>query len=108
MSVCVPLMSRWSLTLKTFVSWCKWCVGVVYVQSVIIFSVLFCMVCRVLWCVSVRLEAQQGSRRPSLYTVVVVSLLFPNVVLASDLRALSFCMHFIFMFVMYCLNDMDV
>ena len=59
-SICVPLMSRWSLTLRTFVSWCRWSVGVVAVQPVIIFRALFCRVCRVLRCVSARLEAQAG------------------------------------------------
>ena len=50
---CVPLRSRWSLTLRTLVSWWIWSVGVVAVQPVIIFSALFCMGCRVLWCVCV-------------------------------------------------------
>ena len=58
--VCVPLMSRWSLTLRTFVSWCKWSVGVVFVQPVMIFRALFCMVCRVLRCVPVRFGAHAG------------------------------------------------
>ena len=47
--ICVPLMSRWSLTLRTLVSWCRWSVGVVDVQPVMIFRALFCSVCSVLW-----------------------------------------------------------
>ena len=43
-----------------------------------------------------------------LYTVVVVSLFCPNVVPANDLSALSQGVHFVFMFVMCCLNDIDV
>ena len=112
--ICVPLRSRWSLILRTFVSWCMWSVGVVAVQPVIIFSALFCMVWRVLWCVSARFEAQAGlaysitERMNCLYTVVVVSLLCPNVVWASDLRALSLGVTLFFIFVMCCLKVIDV
>ena len=38
----------------------------------------------------------------------MVSLLCPNVVLASDLRALSLGVHLFLMFVMCCLNVIDV
>ena len=40
--------------------------------------------------------------------MVVVSLLCPNVVLASDLRALSLDVHLFLMFVICCLNESDV
>lgn len=40
--------------------------------------------------------------------MVVVSLLCPNVVWASDLRAFSLGVNFFFMSVMCCLNDIDV
>ena len=61
-----------------------------------------------------RLEAQAGlaysitERINCLYTVVVVSLLCPNVVWASDLRAFSLGVSLFFMLVMCCLNDIDV
>ena len=80
-SICVPLKSRCSLILRTFVSWWMWSVGVVFVQPVVILSALFCRVCRVLRCVSERFAAQAGlaysitDRMNCLYTVVVVSLL---------------------------------
>ncbi len=83
-------------------------------QPVIIFRALFCMVCKVLWCVSVRFGAQAGlaysitERMYCLYTVVVVSLACPNVVWASDLRAFSLGVSLFFMFVICCLNDIDV
>ena len=88
--------------------------GVVAVQPVIIFSALFCMVCRVLWCVSARLEAQAGlaysitERMNCLYTVAAVSLLCPNFVWASVLRALSLGVTLFLMFLMWCLNVIDV
>ena len=113
-SICVPLKSRWSLILRTFVSWCMWSVGVVLVQPVIVFRALFCRVCNVLRCVPERFAAQAGlaysitERINCLYTVVVVSLLCPNVVWASDLRALSLAVHLFLMFVICCLNDSDV
>ena len=47
-------------------------------------------------------------RMNCLYTVVSVSLLCPNVVLASDLRAFSLGVHLFLMSVMCCLNDIDV
>ena len=111
---CVPLRSRWSLTLRTLVSWWIWSVGVVAVQPVIIFSTLFCMVCRVLVCVSARLEVQAGLAYSitecmnCLYTVAAVSLLCPNFVWASVLRALSLGVTLFLMFVMWCLNVIDV
>ena len=43
-----------------------------------------------------------------LYTFVVVSLLWPKVVWASDLRALSLGVTLFLMFVMWCLNVIDV
>lgn len=58
--VCVPLMSRWSLTMRTLVSWCMWSVSVVAVQPVIIIEALFCIVISVLWCSTVRLKAPTG------------------------------------------------
>lgn len=90
-----------------------WSVGDVAVQPVIIFSALFCIVCRVLWCVAVRLEAQAGlaysitDRIYCLYTVVVVSLC-PNVVFAIALSAFSLGLVLFLMLVVCCLNVMDV
>lgn len=40
--------------------------------------------------------------------MVVVSLLFLNVMLASDLRSLSLKVHLFFMFLMCCLNVIDM
>ena len=56
--ICVPLMFRWSLTLRTFVSWCRWSIGVECVQPVAILRALFWMVCSVLQCVLDRFDVQ--------------------------------------------------
>ena len=88
--------------------------GVVAVQPVIIFSSLFCMVWRVLWCVSARFEAQArlaysiSEHMNCLYTVVVVSLLCPNGVWVSDLIAFSLGVTLFFIFVKCCLNVIDM
>ena len=45
----VPRMLIWSCNVSTYVSLCRWFVGVVCVQPVMIHRALLCVVCRVLW-----------------------------------------------------------
>ena len=46
---CLPRMLIWSCNVRTCVLLCRWFVGVVCVQPVMIRRALFCIVCKVLW-----------------------------------------------------------
>ena len=48
---CVRLISMCCLSGSTFVSWCRWCLGVVLVDPVAILSAVFCVVCSFCICV---------------------------------------------------------
>ena len=49
--VCVPLMSMLATRGRIFVSSCRCCIGVVFVQPVAILRAVFCVVCSFCMCV---------------------------------------------------------